>query len=298
MNDLLYKGHFKGLDIAFTYTVATAAVNESVVRHDCDPAAAHVLGRATAAGLLAAALLPEQRRLNACWKYEGGLKTVVVDAGNDGTVRSLISPNHLQDLEDAHEGLYGEKGQLQVITTENGRIVNSGTTPIPLHDAVNDLAYHFSISDQVETGMSVMIGFEPDPEKPVALCQGWMIQALPNTDLERFERIRYHMGDFGFRDLLGHESAADSYFEQIAKVLVGQEPDYKGVHMEACPPPKFKCTCSREKMYAVLRSIPIPDRMTMVKRKEPVGINCQFCSKHYKMTINECIVAWNQKPAQ
>uniref|UniRef100_UPI00356760EA Hsp33 family molecular chaperone HslO n=1 Tax=Pontiella sp. TaxID=2837462 RepID=UPI00356760EA len=71
MNDLLYKGHFKGLDIAFTYTVATAAVNESVVRHDCDPAAAHVLGRATAAGLLAAALLPEQRRLNACWKYVG-----------------------------------------------------------------------------------------------------------------------------------------------------------------------------------------------------------------------------------
>ncbi|QBG48629.1 Hsp33 family molecular chaperone HslO [Verrucomicrobia bacterium S94] len=295
MDDLLYKGHFKGLDIAFTYVVATKAVNESVVRHDCDPAGAHILGRATAAGLLAAALLPEQRRLNACWKYEGGLKTVVVDAGNDGTVRSLISPNHLHEFEDAHEALYGNEGQLQVITTEKGGIVNSGTTPIALHDVVNDLAYHYSISDQVETGMSVMIGFDADPEKPVALCQGWMIQALPNTDLERFDRIRNHMGGHGFRELLGHESAAESYFEQIAQVLVGNEQDYEGVHMDVCPTPEYRCTCSREKMAAVLRSIPIPDRMTIVKKNEPLGISCQFCNKRYELSIPECIAAWNEK---
>lgn len=57
MNDLLYKGHFKGLDIAFTYAVTTQAVNESIVRHNCDPAAAHILGRATTGALLAAAIL-------------------------------------------------------------------------------------------------------------------------------------------------------------------------------------------------------------------------------------------------
>ncbi|WP_372807465.1 Hsp33 family molecular chaperone HslO [Pontiella sp.] len=294
MNDLLYKGHFKGLDIAFTYAVATKAVNEAVVRHDCDPAAAHVLGRATTAALLAATLLPEGNRLNVCWKYHGALKTIVADAGQDGTVRSLISPNHLA-AEDAHDNLYGETGDLQVITTKEGAIVNSGTTPVSLHDVVSDLAYHYCISDQIETGMSVMIGFQPDPQKPVKLCQGWMIQALPGTDLERFDRIRSQMDEQGFRNLLSHDSAADSYFEQIAKSLVGKEPGYKGIHMEACPLPKFKCTCNREKMAAVLRAIPIPDRMTMVKRKEPVGISCQFCKKRYEMTINECIVAWNRK---
>mgnify|MGYP001818608978 CR=1 FL=1 len=296
MNDLLYKGHFKGLDIAFTYAVATRAANETVVRHDCDPAAAHILGRATVGALLAAALLPEGRRLNACWKYQGGLKTVVADAGRDGTVRSFISPNQLGGTADAHDALYGETGEMQVITTENGAIINSGTTPVSLHDVVGDLAYHYCVSDQVETGMSVMIGFQAAPENPVALCQGWMIQALPNTNLERFDRIRNRMDQHGFRELLGHESAADSYFEQIAKALVGDEKGYKGIHMEVCPVPRFNCTCNREKMAAVLRSIPIPDRMTMVKRKEPVGINCQFCSKRYEMTINECIVAWNQKP--
>ena len=295
MNDLLYKGHFKGLDIAFTYTVCTAAANEAVVRHNCDPAAAHLLGRATAGTLLAAALLPEGQRLNASWRYNGALKTIVVDAGQNGTVRSLISPQQLSDA-GAGEALFGEVGELQVIASENRQIRNSGTTPISLHDVVSDLAYHYCISDQIETGMSVMIGFNPDPENPVSLCQGWMIQALPNTDLERFDRIRQRMENSGFRELLGHESESESYFEQIARSLIGDEEGFEGLHMERCPDPRFECSCSREKMAAVLRSIPIPDRMTIVKRNEPLGINCQFCSERYEMSIEECIAAWNQKP--
>jgi molecular chaperone Hsp33 len=296
MTDLLYKGHFKGLDIAFTYAVTTSAVNEAVVRHDCDPAAAHILGRAMTGALLAAAVLPEDRRLNACWKYHGALKTIVVDAGQDGTVRALISPEHLSDVGGAHERLYGEMGDLQVIVSKDGLIANSGTTPISLHDAVSDLAYHYCISDQVETGMSAMIGFNPDPATPVHLCQGWMIQALPNTDLERFDRIRRRMDAAGFRELLGHGSESDGYFEQIAKALIGDEPGYEGIQMETCAAPRFQCTCSKEKMGAVLRSIPIPDRMTIVKRNEPIGISCQFCNERYEMTIDECIVAWNTKP--
>ena len=209
MSDLLYKGHFKGLDIAFTYAVTTNAGNEAVVRHNCDPAAAHILGRAMTGALLAAAVLPVGRRLNACWRYQGALRTIVADAGQDGTVRGFISPPHLSIYGDAHDELYGEVGELQTIVSNDGQIDSSGTTPISLHDVVNDLAYHYCISDQIETGMSAMIGFAPDPENPVKLCQGWMIQALPNTDLARFDRIRRRMDEPVFRELLGHDSAAE-----------------------------------------------------------------------------------------
>ncbi len=291
MTNLLYKGHFKGLDIAFTYAAATDAVNEAVVRHDCDPAAAHVLGRAMTGALLAAALLPEGQRLNACWRYRGALKTIVVDAGQDGTVRGLVSPNQLGVFDDAHDGLYGEVGELQVVVSKDGKTASSGTTPVSLHDAVSDLAYHYCISDQVETGMSAMIGFRPDPENPVRLCQGWMIQALPNTDLDRFDRIRRRMDDQAFRDLLGSESD----FEEIAEVLVGDEEGSAGIQMEVCPEPRFQCTCTREKMEVVLRSLPIPERMELVKKGEAVAIRCQFCNDRYELAIDECIVAWNKK---
>ncbi len=291
MNDILYKGRFEGLDIAFTCAATTESVNEAIVRHDCDPAAAHVLGRAMTGALLAAAVLPENQRLNARWKYHGLLKTIVVDAGRDGTVRALVSPNQLGEFDDAHDGLYGEMGELQVVVSTEGKIASSGTTPVSLHDVVNDLAYHYCISDQVETGMAAMIGFRPDPENPVRLCQGWMVQALPNTDLERFDRIRRRMDDPDFRDLLGRTSD----FEEIAKVLVDGEEGLAGIQKEVCPEPKFQCTCTREKMATVVRSLPIPERMELVKKGESVGIQCQFCNDHYELSIDECIVAWNKK---
>ena len=298
MIDLLYKGHFKGLDIAFTYAVATKAVNEAVVRHNCDPAAAHILGRATTSALLAAAVLPEGHRLNACWKYQGALKTIVVDAGQDGTVRSLISPGQLGESADAHDKLYGEMGEMQVVVSKDGKVASSGTTPVSLHDAVNDLAYHYCISDQIETGMGVMIGFNPDPQNPVRLCQGWMIQALPGADLECFDRVRRRMDEPDFRELLGKESETDDYFEQIAHLLVAGEEGFEGIQMEACPAPQFQCTCNREKMALVLRSLPIPERMELVQKKEPVVIRCQFCNERYELSIEECIVAWNTKSSE
>lgn len=295
MQDLLYKGHFKGLDIAFTYAVTTQLVNEIILKHDCDPAAAHVLGRATTAGLLSAARLPEKQRLNACWKYKGELKTVVVDAGQDGSVRSVISPAHLSDTGNDLTMFYGDIGDLQVVTMNEQKIINSGTAPIPMHDAVKDMAYFFCISDQIETGMDVMIGFQADPETPVTLCQGWMIQALPGTDLERFDRIRQRMESEAFRALLAKTSEADSYFEEFSKALTKGEAEYEGIHMDACPEPHFACSCSKEKMGAVVRSIHINDRMDIVKKKEPLKIRCQFCNELYTLPIDECIVLWNTK---
>jgi len=291
MNDLLIKGHFKGLDIAFAHTVNTKTVNEIVLLHDCDPAAAHILGRAITGALLSAAVLPEKQRLNVCWKYKGILRTVLVDAGQDGTVRGFIAPTRINDAESLTE-LYGEFGDLQVVTSNaDGKVLNSGTAPIPLHDVAKDLAYFHCISDQVETGVHAIIGFNANPENPVSLCSGWMIQALPGTDLERFDRIRARMDDSAFRERLSRCAAP----EEAASILIADEPGFDGFYMEKCSAPRFFCPCNREKMGAVVRTLPIPERMELVQKKEPVKINCQFCNRHYELSIDECIGAWNRK---
>lgn len=291
-NDYILRGHIKGLDAAFTCAVTTKSVNEIVLLHDCDPAAAHILCRALTSALLSAAILPEGQRLNICWKYTGILRTVLVDAGSDGTVRGFISPPQLNLMEDNPDTLYGELGDLRVITSNAaGKILNSGTAPVPLHDVAKDLAYYHCISDQVETGISAMIGFNADPKNPVRLCQGFMLQALPGTDLERFDRIRRRMDAAAFRNLLGHETD----IEALIDVLIADESGFQGLHMDTAPVPRFFCPCSREKMEAVVRTLPIPERMELVKKKEPVRINCQFCNRHYELTIDECIAAWNRR---
>ncbi len=289
MNDLLIKGHFKKLDIAFSYAVTTKAANEIVRLHDCDPAAAHLLGRAVTGALLSAAVLPEGQRINVCWQYKGILRTILVDAGQDGTVRGFISPSQLNLKENNPDTLYGDIGDLRVVTSNaDGKILNSGTAPISLQDVAKDLAYYHCISDQVETGLNAMIGFNADPANPVSLCQGWMIQALPETDLESFDIIRRQMEEPAFREQLARETDCKT----LARTLV---PDSADLHIETCPAPQFVCRCNREKMEAVVRILPIPERMELVQKKESVKINCQFCNRHYELSIDECIAAWNRK---
>jgi redox-regulated HSP33 family molecular chaperone len=76
------------------------------------------------------------------------------------------------------------------------------------------------------------------------------------------------------------------------------ERDLGAVEYQAEPAPHFRCTCNRHKMGAVLRALPIPDRMDMVKKKEDVVVNCRFCCERYVLTVEDCIRAWNTKPGQ
>jgi len=296
MKDNLIKGHLKGIDVAFSYAQTTNAVREIIMGHDCDPVAAHLLGRALTGALLSAAVLPTDQRLNVCWKYQGALRTIVVDAGQDGTVRGFISPAQFGSMENSGDALYGNLGDLQTVVSHNEKVLSSGTTPVSLHDVANDLAYAHCISDQVETGLSVMVGFNPDPGNPLKICRGFMIQALPGTDLERLDRLRCRMDEPVFRELLG--SAADISIETLLQTLAAEESDIEETHTEACPAPKFVCPCTREKMSAVVRTLPIPERMELAKKKEDVEIRCQFCNTLYALTIDDCIAAWNEHSTQ
>ena len=293
MEDEIYKGRLEGLDIAFVYAKTTELANEIIVKHNCDPAAAHLLGRSVNASVMAASLLPPNQKINISWRYKGALKAIVVDAGHDGSVRGMISPAQLTNLAKDNTSLFGDVGELQVVTSDGGKILNSGTTPVALHDPVNDFGYHFSISDQIETEIVSYIGFQQNPERPVVVSQGLMIQALPSCDLSNFDIIRRRMEGAPFKKAVQRSDIVDDGFGQVVGVLVEGQDLYSGLEVKKVATPYFKCTCSQEKMAAVVRSIPIPERMNMVKRNEDVYINCQFCATKYKLTIAECIAAWN-----
>ena len=293
MEDEIYKGRLEGLDIAFVYAKTTELANEIIVKHNCDPAAAHLLGRSVNASVMAASLLPPNQKINISWRYKGALKAIVVDAGHDGSVRGMISPAQLTNLAKDNTSLFGDVGELQVVTSDGGKILNSGTTPVALHDPVNDFGYHFSISDQIETEIVSYIGFQQNPERPVVVSHGLMIQALPSCDLSNFDIIRRRMEGAPFKKAVQRSDIVDDGFGQVVGVLVEGQDLYSGLEVKKVATPYFKCTCSQEKMAAVVRSIPIPERMNMVKRNEDVYINCQFCATKYKLTIAECIAAWN-----
>jgi molecular chaperone Hsp33 len=296
IKDFLYTGRLERFRIGVSYGVCTHLVNEAVVRHDCDPLAAHILGRALTAGVLAASLMKSGERVNLHWSYQGALRSVVVDAGADGSTRGFISPKHLSLVAENPDELFGDHAQLRVIRTADGAVQSSGTVQSILQDVVNDLTFFFAISDQIETGMMVMIGFEDNPDRPVGLCQGLMLQALPDCNLEEFDRIRGQLDNEKVRSLLSRSSESDNYLEDILNVLLTSEVADPQLHLEGRPAPFFSCECNREKIGTVVRALGYQERVDVVKKNEDLAIHCEFCNEAYTMTVDDCIKAWNEHP--
>lgn len=291
-DDVLYRGTLSNLRIGLSYVVATRVVNEAVVRHNCDPLSAHLLGRALGAGLLLSGVLGPAERYNLRWQYQGCVRTLLVDAGGDGTVRGFISPTDLSDHGGSKQEFFGDGGQISVVRSRGGRVLNSGTVQSILHDVVDDLTFYLSVSDQVETVMTVLIAFNPDPEQPVKLCRGLMLQAMPDTDLHQFERLREELAHPRVRALLARETEPDSLLPSLVNGLVREEVEEPGLVYEACAAPCFQCTCSREKMDLVVRSLSYADRIDILQKGEALRINCQFCNHQYVMTLDDCRAAW------
>lgn len=295
MADQLLLGRLEGFDVAVAYALTADTVNEAVRRHDCDPAGAHMLGRAMTAGVVASAALGEGQRLNLRWAYEGLLRTIVVDTGPDGATRAFISPPHLAAAPD--EGaIYGASGSVQVVRSRKGAVVAHGNTRADLLDVVEDVNHFLCMSDQVESALAVTIALSSNPSAPVRLCRGLLLQALPGCDLVRFQRLRDRLYAEDVRAWMARGDETDNQVENVLRALCANETPAPRVTLAPSTAPFFRCSCSREKMSGVLRALPYGERMDMVRKNEPVVVNCRFCGHRYELSIDDCIRAWNEKP--
>lgn len=287
MDDCLQRGVFGDLGIRFACAVTTDLANEAVLAHDCDPASAHILCRALTAGVLTSPLLVDDERYTLRWQYTGALTSVVVDVDSKARVRGFVAPADLGSRADTEAALYGELGRVAAIKSNAASVLNSGVTQARLMDVVEDLAFLFCTSDQIETGMAVLVGFTADVTRPVSLCQGVLLQALPGCDLERFERVRRRLVTPSCRALLLEASAGTGFAEQMARALLGDEGPAPRLSIVECGPPCFRCHCSRERMLEVVQALPEQDRREAAAKEEDLTIRCHFCSRAHTVSAAE-----------
>ncbi len=294
MNDQLIKGRLEDLNIAVQYVVATNTVSEAIRRQNCDPAGAHVLARGMITALMAAAPLGGDERINVRWSYAGQLQTLLVDAGADGTVRGLINPAQLSDVESVDD-LYGDTGEIRVVRSRGGTVLASGTIQPCFMDVVDDMAAFQCLSDQIETSAAAVIAFSDDPERPVHVARGIMLQALPSCNLDTFQVIRDRLSHPHVRELLEQIDETDQKADDLLRSLLEtSEVNCAWSHTSS---PCFRCTCGPEKMASAVRCLSYADRVDIVQKEEPVQVQCHFCNQRYTLSIEDCIAAWNQKEA-
>lgn len=286
MTDFLYRGSINELDVRFSYGLCTTLVNSAVLAHNSDPLSAHILGRALTAGVLLSPLLTQDERFTIRWNYDGAVKSIVVDVGANADIHGFVAPGTLSELVESEGEIYGDNGRVSVTRSTSKKIINSGTAEAKLMDVVDDLSLFYSISDQIETALLVMIGFNQDVTKPVSLCHGFMLQAMPGCDLNNFESLRTQFHGPEMRTLMSSIQDIDNYFEFLLKSLLAQHKVvFPKIHES--PQPRFECRCNRQKVLEITQTLSPGEIDELVANKETLKITCQFCSRVYEIGGDE-----------
>lgn len=281
--DFLYRGVLKEYNVRFSHTLATGAANTAVKVHNCDPISGHLLARAVGAALLASPLLSGEERYSFRWTYDGAFKGGIVEVDANSCMRGYVSPAQLAAAVTNEAELFGFHGNVTVIKTEHGKVLNSGTAPANLLDVVNDLSYFFSVSDQLETETLVMCAFNSDPVNPVAMCHGFMLQAMPDCDLTVFQRIRSRLVEPEVRELLKQQPTADCWFEKIIGMLLDGDVNPKSISISQAPAPQFKCNCNYERMKEAVKTLGKDELKKASESGEKLRTECRFCSQKYEI---------------
>lgn len=284
-SDYLIRGVFRNINARFVFAETTGTVSRGVTLHDADPVSAEIFSGALTVGALISALLNENEKYSLRWDYSGKVSSVIVDSNANCDVRGIIKEPHLMNKVSSEEDIYGEKdGFISVIKSEAGKILNSGKTRTAFSDVVLDAGFFFSVSDQLETEFCSAVEFNPDPQNPIKMAAGFMIQAMPGCNLEEFDKCRKNISQPAFSCLLLENMPSEKKLWALAAVANGDNAinsDKDLLSYEYGNSPGFRCGCSFEKMKMAMSVLDRKELVSLFMENEKPSIMCNFCLKKY-----------------
>jgi molecular chaperone Hsp33 len=224
------------------------------------------LGEVMAASVLLTATMKFEGSLTIQASGDGALNLMVVECRNDFGVRGVAKYHEPFPQETDLKTLLGT-GTL-VITIEQTRTNEryQGVVALEGNSVAEFLEGYLERSEQLETRI-----FLAADEHAVG---GLLLQQLPGQqeeDDEDWERITQLGQTIKPDELLGLEAREiihRLYHEEDVRLF-----DAQSVH--------FECSCSREKVTNMLRSISHEEAASIVKEQGNISVDCEFCGKSY-----------------
>jgi len=265
-NDTLQRFLFEHTPIRGEIVHLDATWQENLSKHDYPPLVRELLGQMMAAAALLAGSLKLNGRLVIQLQGSGPITLMVVESTNANELRSLA---HWQDLPNCGDlkSLAGDA--LLTITLEprddqdryQSIVELSGST---LSDA---LMKYLQQSEQLDTYLWLCAN-----DKRAA---GMMLQKLPSledqSDVDAWNRVVHLASTLTQEELLKVEEL------HLLHRLFHQET----VRVFEPQPVCFRCTCSRERVSNMLRSLGINEVKSILDEQGKVHVACEFCNQKY-----------------
>lgn len=284
MKDRLLKAVTSNLQARIICASTTNLVDEGVKLHECMPTAAAAYGRMLTGGLLMGSMLKNTNdKLTLQIDGKGPAGKIVSVSSANATVKGYIqNPKANLPLNSKGKldvgGVVGKDGRITVIKDMGLREPYIGQVPIYNGEIAEDLAYYFTVSEQIPS--AVALGVLIDKDLRVKASGGLIIQMMPDYDISFADKITDKLLNMPpltkmIDDGISLESILKYIFEDVEiKILDEIEP-------------KYKCDCSREKAEQILASLSKEDLEDIYKDNKTEEMKCEFCNKTYKFTHNQ-----------
>jgi molecular chaperone Hsp33 len=228
------------------------------------------------------ALLKDGQRTALKFEGNGPLRKMIIEADSDGAVRGCVG-NPAADLEPANgkwdvAGLIGRAGFLTVSKDLGvGGQPYQGVVQLVSSEIGEDLAYYLTDSEQ--TPSAVGLGATLSADGQVAVCCGFLVQALPKADGGEIEKIMERIAGLpALSGLLEREGA-----EGVIRELFGDIP-YTILESHEI---FFRCGCGMEKVERALLTLGVPELRDMREKESGAAVTCEFCRKAYHLDAAE-----------
>lgn len=233
-----------------------------------DEATAQLLGRTVAANALFTSALKFEGRLSIHLRDSGALRLLFADCTHDGRLRGIARTDPLAA---GQIGATLRPGARLAITIENAATDAryQGLVPVEDGDLTRAFEGYFDRSEQLPTKLALAAGAQR--------CGGLMLQQIavaggaPLGDADGWNRVQHLLATLTDAELLELPP------EQVLLRLFHEE----DVRLQPAQALAFGCTCSRERVGDVLRSLGREENESVLAEQGTIQITCEFCGQRY-----------------
>jgi molecular chaperone Hsp33 len=199
----------------------------------------------------------------------------------------LINPPSKAGKHDVGRAV-GANGELMVIRDLALREPYVGRVPLQSGEIGDDLAYYFTVSEQLPSAVGLGVMVETDVR--VSAAGGYILQPLTGASEAVLTLLEYN--------ILNAPPPSDLILSlnDPAKVLDVLLDGMNWQELERTRP-HFFCGCTRAKSRRALEALSVEDLEEMIGSGEPAHVSCDFCGRKYVFPTTELSAVLQKKQA-
>lgn len=271
------------------------ALGQILAAHSYPAVVAQLLGEALVLTALVGSVLKGEGKITVQARAKGAIRMLVCDFTGNGSLRGYADFDAdalaLLPSDPTLDELFGAEGYLALtLDTQPDNERYQGIVPLAGAHLAEAAAAYFESSEQIPTAVRLAVRF--DGLKQQWLAGGLLIQHLPRGEIggERREVVRENDED-GWRraDVLAKSvtfeelTDPDLALETVLYRLFHED----GVRVFADKPVTRGCTCTPERLRAILKQFSPEDLADMVTDSGAVQMTCAFCSREFPIPMSD-----------